>query len=214
MDRNSIIDALAVTVELTGTDLSQGARKAMVAELERYDPGAVVHALERCRRELRGRLSLSDILDRLPGQWPGVEEAWARVPKTEDESGMLFEEMARAWSVARPLYDQGDAIGARMAFKEAYEREVAQAKGEGRMPNWFFSPGFDKEGRASAIHKAQSEGLIGSERANALLEQHAPHAEPDAGMKQIAHQVAQGDAESAARAIEDMRQTLGDRKAS
>jgi len=211
---NDMVKALAVTTELTNTDLSQGAREIMASELEQFDSDAVIYALNRCRRELKGRMSLSDILERMPGQWPGVEEAWGRIPKSENESGMVFEEMGRAWSVAQPLYDDGDHVAARMAFKDAYEREVSAAKCEGRLPNWFFSPGWDAQEREAAITRARTEGLIGQDKAQALLEQHGSRGDPDPSIKQIVDQSVSGDAQSAQESIEEMRRLVGDRKAS
>ena len=83
---------------------------------------------------------------------PGAEEAWAMMPKGEDESVIWIQEMAVAFGAASPLMIDGDMIGARMAFKEVYERELAK-----NMPTkWMASFGRDKSGREAALEQAVS----------------------------------------------------------
>ena len=58
-DIDDLIDALAVTAELTGTDLTKAAVKVMARDLRVYPLGQVLGALTRCRRELKGRLTIA-----------------------------------------------------------------------------------------------------------------------------------------------------------
>src|SRR5580698_7199183 len=51
---------------------------------------------------------------------PGVEEAWAMCPKTEDVSAVWTAEIADAFGACRLVLADGDAIAARMIFKERY----------------------------------------------------------------------------------------------
>jgi len=57
-----ILRAVAVCAELTGTELSEAAARIFAEDLAAYPKSAVLHALERCRREVRGRLVLADVL--------------------------------------------------------------------------------------------------------------------------------------------------------
>ena len=83
---------------------------------------------------------------------PGAEEAWSMIPKNEYDSVVWTNEMAVAFGAALPLLNDGDAIGARMAFKEVYERECAK----NNPTKWTPSFGMDRSGREAVLQKAVS----------------------------------------------------------
>lgn len=169
----NLLKSLAVAVELTGTELSKAAARVMAEDLAQYPEGQVIAALARCRRELRGRLTVPDVLDRLPGGHPGVEEAWSICGPTlnnERISVVWTAEMAESMGAARHLAE--DPIAARMAFKEVYTATIARARLDGRMPNWTASLGTDKDGRELAVIDAAEKGRITSDYARALLPYH------------------------------------------
>jgi hypothetical protein len=88
---------------------------------------------------------------------PGPEEAWASMPKgerMEDDSVVWCEEERIAYGACRSLLLEGDLIGARMAFKERYEKELADAHSEGRAVHWSMSAGYDVEHRLSTLATA------------------------------------------------------------
>lgn len=143
-----LLKAIAVCAELTGTELSPAAAEVFAADLGKYSENQVMGALSRCRRELKGRLTLADVISRLDDGRPGVEEAWAMVPKSEMDSVIWTEEMALAMGVASGLIENGDLVGARMAFKEKYLQLCQQARDQGIMVSWRPSYGMlmgDKE---------------------------------------------------------------------
>lgn len=169
----NLLKALAVTVELTGTNLSKGAARVMAEEFAQYPEAQVIAALARCRRELKGRLTVADVLDRMPSGHPGAEEAWSicgRCLNDERLSVVWTQEMAQAFGAALGL--QGDSVAARMAFKEVYTANIAQARLEGRMPVWSVSPGTDKDGRELAILDAVEKGRISVDYARGVLPYH------------------------------------------
>jgi hypothetical protein len=169
----SVIQALAVTAEVTGFEITKGALTIMASDLAAYPLPAVLAAITRCRRELSGRMTLKAILDRIDDGRPGPEQAWAMLAKDELESCCMTDgEMNIAWGVALPLIEQGDKIAARMAFKEAYEGLVAEARAENRPVKWFVSLGFDPGGRIPVIEEAVRLGRIGVEHAQILLPHH------------------------------------------
>lgn len=99
---------------------------------------------------------------------PGPEESWARMPKgeqIEDATVVWSEEERAAYDACRSLLVNGDQIGARMAFKERYERELAEARAEGRPVHWSVSAGYDMEQRFSALASAVQEDKISLESA-------------------------------------------------
>jgi len=115
---------------------------------------------------------------------PGVEEAWAMIPRDHGGSVVWSNEMAAAWGVAEPLINDGDHIAARMAFKEAYTRMVAQARDQGIAPCWTLSQGDDKTGRQAALTDAVRNHRISVDGALALLPEAAEAMLISLGVKQ------------------------------
>lgn len=101
---------------------------------------------------------------------PGPEEAWAIARRATDEAATVVwtAEMAQAWSVAIPLLGSRDDVGARMAFREAYQRLVAEARDAGTPPRWSASLGWDEQQRAQAIGQAVQLGYLPREELLAL----------------------------------------------
>jgi hypothetical protein len=95
---------------------------------------------------------------------PGAEEAWAMACRADDESETVVwsDEMSQAFAVCQPLFAQGDHIGARMAFKESYNRQVEDARKIRRPVAWTTSLGHDPEKRFAALDKAERMGLLGA----------------------------------------------------
>lgn len=163
-----LLEAIAVTAELTQTDLSKHAAKAMADDLARFPLPQVLASLTRCRRELRGKLTLADVIARLDDGRPGAEEAWAMLPKSEGASVVWTAEMATAFGVACPLFDT-DEVAARMAFKEAYGKAVSEARNAGVPTKWTPSLGHDVWGRESVLRTAVERGRLTAEHASRLL---------------------------------------------
>lgn len=109
---------------------------------------------------------------------PGAEEAWALALAARDESETIVwtSEMQQAWSIALPVLENGDDVGARMAFKEAYLRLVSDARTANRPAKWQTSLGWDMAKRESTIKKAASAGLLPAPAVAALLPAPAPAA--------------------------------------
>lgn len=93
---------------------------------------------------------------------PGADEAWATALQARDEAASVVwtGETAQAWDVARHVLEIGDEVGARMAFRDAYNRLVDEARRQRRPIDWRASLGFDPTGRAAAIEAAQVAGLL------------------------------------------------------
>lgn len=164
-----LIQALAATAELCGTNLSEAAAKMLLSDLSDYDERAVLVALSKCRRELKGRLTLAEIVSRIDDGRPGAEEAWAVLPFDESTSVVWTEEMSKAFWIAHPLIEEGEKVSARMAFKEAYVRLVAEAR-EQRVPAaWTVSLGHDKDGRKPVLLAAVERGRLNRTQARRLI---------------------------------------------
>lgn len=165
----TLLQAIAVCAELTGTQLSQAAASVMADDLSRYPEPQVLGALTRCRRELRGKLSIADVLSRLDDGRPGPEEAWAMLPRDEASSVVWSDEMRQAFGVALPLIQDRDAVQARMAFLERYRALVQQARDSGVPVHWTPSLGHDPNGRDSALREAVEKGRLTAAHVAGLL---------------------------------------------
>ena len=172
-----LVKALAVTAALTGTELTEIQLEAMVRELSAYPLDAVLEALRRCSREVKYRLTLADVIQRIDDGYPSPEAAWSLVPKSEWESAALCPPMATALAEVSGWMDD-DPTGARIAFMRRYKELVQEARSLGALPVWYASPGFDPKGRHAAEVDAQtrSAALHGPEQYPPLP---APETDPE-----------------------------------
>lgn len=171
MKLSDIVQHIMLTAEACGGVISREAAQIMAVDLAPYGATAVMDSLTRCRREVKGRLGLKDIIERIDDGRPGPDESWAMVLEAQDEQNTVVwcAEMRDAYSVAAPLLEAGDKVAARMAYKECYERLVGASRAERRAAQWEVSAGWDAELRKKAIFQAVERGLIPAERANLLL---------------------------------------------
>jgi hypothetical protein len=165
-----VLKAIAVTAELLGTELSEAALLAFERRLSAYREAQALAALDRCQLELHGRLTVADVIDRIAsvGGHPSANEAWGLALASHDESETVVwtEQIAEAAGIAQPVLDAGDEIGARMAFKDAYDRILRERQ---EAPRWFASLGSDPGRRTAAINKAVRAGLLNQSHAAKLL---------------------------------------------
>lgn len=108
---------------------------------------------------------------------PTPDEAWAIALASRDEADTIVwtPEIAEAFSVCRPVLDLGDEVGARMAFKGAYDRIIQAARLQNKPVVWQASIGFDPERREQVLRKAEVAGLLPAAQIAALL----PPPEPE-----------------------------------
>lgn len=175
MPSSRVLEAIAVTAELCGRIFTPAAAMVFASDLDGFPDHAVINALTRCRKEVRGMLTIQDVISRIDDGRPGVEEAWAMIPRDEQTSIVWSEEMAQAFGAASLLLAEGDRVAARMAFKETYTRLVSEARDRREPAKWTASLGHDVSGQQLA--------LIDAVRANRLSLAHAMSlmaARPDA----------------------------------
>lgn len=161
---DEILKAIAVTAEITQTEFSKHALMAMVQELSVYPEIEVLSALRKCYREVKSRLTLADIIERIETSdgRPKADEAWTIAMQANDERSTVVwtKEMQQAFDQARPSLEMNDAIGARMSFKDTYNRLVLEARANKSKAQWIASLGWDPEQRQSSLEKAVSQGKL------------------------------------------------------
>lgn len=152
----TLTEAVKGTYAVIGQAMTDTELAMIVSDLAMYPPEGVLMALTRCRRELK-RITLAEIIERIPGGHPGPEEAWGLVSKSlknEAVSIVWTELMREAMGVAFALSD--DPVAARMAFKETYQRVVSEARAQRKPPVWSASLGWDTHGRELAKIEAEN----------------------------------------------------------
>ena len=164
-----LVEAVAVTAELCGRTFTPAAAAMFVQDLAAYPEAAVLASLARCRREVRGALTLADVIARIDDGRPTADEAWAEVPHDERASAVWTTEAAQAFGLAFELIAAGDRVAARLAFRDAYNRLVAEARDQRRPVRWEVSLGHDRTQRAVVLQRAVERGRIPAEYATRLL---------------------------------------------
>jgi hypothetical protein len=163
-----ILETLAATAELCGSPMSKPALSMLAMDLDGYPQAVVLDALKKVRREHKGRLTVEAIVSRIDDGRPGVEAAWSMIKWDERETFVWTDEMQRAFGAASELMSNGDAIGARMAFKEVYTAELSKARDAGKPVRWTASLG-DASGREHVLREAVEAGRLTAQAATLCL---------------------------------------------
>lgn len=179
MNKNSVMAELSAMAEIYGRNISETAALLILNELSDYKREEISMALSRCRKELNRFPTVVDIIERIDDGRPGVEQAWAMIPKSEDDAVCWTSEMADAYCEVRVLH-QIDQVAARQAFKEIYPKLVREARDKRQPVKWVVSQGLDKSHTNSVLQIAYDSGKISFEEAKAL-----DHNFGDANTKQI-----------------------------
>lgn len=181
-DMTWLVKQIVGTSELLGQAITPTAAAMLAEDLESYPREVLAKALSRVRTEHTGRLTPKAIIDRIDESMgrPAANEAWSVAMGAMDERNTVVwtDEMAQAWSVAQPIAQARDMVGARMAFISAYERLVRTAREERRLPVVSVSIGWDAQLRTKAVEQAVSLGYLPREQAAEYLPPPAPAFNP------------------------------------
>jgi len=166
--------------------------------IEQFRYGLNAH----CVDKQRGRFTPkpADIIEQIDGITggdgrPSDDEAWAIALTSQDEADTVVwtTETAEAYAICQPVMATGDKVGARMAFKDAYNRLVDKARQAGIRAKWVASLGWDMERRGKVIEKAVTAGLLPAPMATALLPNYSegqPLSESPEGLKRLKEEMA------------------------
>lgn len=93
---------------------------------------------------------------------PGADEAWAIAVQSVDEGATVVwtAEIAEAWGAVRSVMALGDEVGARVAFRDAYNRIVHAARCARRPMEWSAALGTDKARQVDGIRRAVELGRL------------------------------------------------------
>lgn len=163
-DVNWLTEELIATIEAMGGEANLKVVGMMVADFRVFPKHQLKEALHRVRMEGTSRLTpkvLLDQLDAINGRL-GADEAFALVLKAKDETQTVVwtDEVAQAWAAVYSMVQSKDQVGARMAFKQAYERIAQDARAQLKRPEPAFTLGTDPELRRVAITQAHEQGRL------------------------------------------------------
>lgn len=171
-EQEDLVKGLMATAEVIGDQLRPTAAAYMVQDLSCYSLAVLERALAGCRRELKGRLSLAAVLERIDDGHPSPNEAWAVAIQAADERNTVVWTTLtqQAWNTALPLVQAGDKIAARQAFLETYTRLVKEARAARLPASYAPSLGFDLTSRNAALTDAVSKGLLAHDQVSDHLQ--------------------------------------------
>lgn len=176
MDNNQKIEIsklIAGSFEMQAKPITTATIDMIIKTFELFDYNTLKTAINKVlmKGQLVTTATVLPIIQKCDGRMES-DEAWSRSLLAFDESATIVwtDEMSAAWGAAEDLYNNGDRVGARMAFKQCYERLVEENR-LNRVPlNYWISYGTDVQRRIGAIDKARLEGLISNDKANSLIE--------------------------------------------
>jgi hypothetical protein len=176
LEQENLVKLLVATAEVIGDQLRPTTAVFMVSDLASYSLPVLERALAACRRELKGRLSLAAILERVDDGHPAPNEAWAIAIRAADEGATVVwtEQTRDAWAKALPLVQAGDKIAARPAFLEVYARLLKEARAAGQLASHQLSLGADVSGRDGVLRQAVATGQLAHEQVAEHLALPAP----------------------------------------
>lgn len=138
----------------------------------------------------------------------GADEAWAIALASFDERETVVwtQQIAEAKAIAQDVFNAGDEIGARMAFKDAYNRIIASAS----TPEWQVCQGWDKDRRSDVVTKAVQLGRLPAGHEQRYLPDPAPTVTVVALIESAADKAPNVlDRDMAARGVAMLRMALG-----
>jgi hypothetical protein len=174
--------------QIKGLTLSANAIQIMLHILKVHEHQELLTAINQClcKGLLPDISNINSCLKKRDG-FLESDEAWGCAIEAMDESASVFwtDEMAEAYGAALPLFEIGDKTGARMAFKQRYERLVEESRTNGKKIRWWISYGDDVQRRHEAIQLALQVGVISEEKCEKLLIQHGAKPPSKEGLKLI-----------------------------
>jgi hypothetical protein len=170
-----LLEQLTILAEAMGESLTPSRLEIYLTDLADLSREQLEMACWRARRELRFFPKIAELrefagaLSSAVDDRPDPELAWAMCPQGEEKSVVWTDEMAEAFGLARPLLSSGDAIAARMVFKEQYPRLLAKVRARGEPVRWTASLGWDPKDRMRALADAMEKKRITVEHALTLI---------------------------------------------
>lgn len=170
-EKTEFAAVLSAALEVFGKAITPNAIAVWWEALKRFDVADVRRGLSVAIASSRFAPTPADVIAAISDNdgRPGADEAWAMAPKSESETATWTDEIREAWGIASDLYDPRNETPARMAFRDAYNRLVGEARRAGTPARWSVTLGQDVAGRELAITAAVQAGRLTHQQAVAML---------------------------------------------
>jgi hypothetical protein len=164
-EKHAFADLLSGLLDIYGRSLTKASAGLWWGALERYSLDEVRAAFSRYTQDPeQGRYppTPASVIACIPvsagNARMSADEAWSLCLASFDESdtAITCEAIDAGRAAALPVFEMGDKIGARMAFKSAYDRAIAS----GQRQTWRLSVGWDRAKREQAAERAVTAGWI------------------------------------------------------
>lgn len=180
-DKKRFLEIINSSAIIFSKKIDEGFIKIYWEQLEEFEIHEVEKAFKLVVRYCKFFPTITEIIGHIPSanlnKRVVADEAWAMMPRSENETVVWTEEMAGAYAVAYDLIVEGDRIAARMAFKCAYERLCNEASLIQKPVSWKVCVGHDKNLVEPVLKNAVLAGRITQKHAD----KHLP-APQDAGV--------------------------------
>ncbi|MBR8074383.1 hypothetical protein KDX14_33195 [Burkholderia cenocepacia] len=174
-DKRTFVDALKLAHKTARQPLPEpDVMGVFWKQLEPYPLDAVLRAISCHVATSEFAPTPAALLKHLPRESdgrPDANEAWAIALRSRDERDTVVwtQECAEAFAVATPVLEGGDEVGARMAFKAAYERLVERHRADGKPAQWVKSLGHDPDLREAVVTEAVRSGRLALSHAQTIV---------------------------------------------
>jgi hypothetical protein len=140
--------------------------------LEDYPFEVVKQAVKLYAKQNSQSPQASDIINllKMGNKHLSPAEAWAIFPKNDFESGVITDEMLRAWCIASDLYESKQFYAAEKAFLSSYTRIVSESELVGKPIEWKLSRGSNHDMLKTTVEQAVRLGRLKPDYANGVLE--------------------------------------------
>ena len=165
-DVDEFTDFWSSAWEAVGRNLTARAIEFTFEALNAYTLDEIRKAVALHMQGQKGRNppTVADVVDIIGSHTGSVnaDEAWGAAVSAADETLTVIwtQPMAEAWGVAQPIFNAGDEVGARMAFRAHYERDIAVLRAKGIAPTYWVSQGSDEVQRVSVVQDGIRRGLL------------------------------------------------------
>lgn len=178
--------------------------------LKEFETDQVLYAIQQHLKTAKFFPVPAELIDLIPSasasKHIGADEAWSLCISSFDERAtvVITQQIAEARAIALPIWNSGDEIGARVAFRDAYNRLLKTAQS----PQWHVSIGFDTNGRVDAISDAVAKGRLSSAVAEKYKIQSKPADVSFAGLLESAKKRDPSVAETAKKNLQKLKAAM------
>jgi len=139
-DKESFYDILNSALQIRGRTLTNGSFELWFELLEEYPLTSVVSAIKTAMKDTRFDLVPANVIGLLPCPLGHVtrELAWGLCPKTPFDGNYVTDEIMQARATCTDAIEGGDKM-ARMAFLEAYDQILANARVQNKPAHWWYT---------------------------------------------------------------------------